>query len=229
MEERNRIARELHDVVAHHLSMIAVRAETAPFRRPGLDGDGRGELAGIATDARSALVDMRRLLGVLRTDHDVRERAPQPQLADLPELVASARRSGLPVRMRVHGRPGRTAASPPAVGLAAYRVVQEALSNASRHAHGAAVRVDVRHLPTAVRIRVVNALPDRPAGRGSRDGLAGPGHGLTGMRERVGMVGGQLAAGPTRDGGFSVDVTLPWDPADAGRRLPEADAGRDVR
>ncbi|CAN5384933.1 hypothetical protein BH23ACT7_BH23ACT7_22950 [soil metagenome] len=89
--------------------------------------------------------------------------------------------------------------------------------------------MDVRHLPTAVRIRVVNALPDRPAGRGSRDGLAGPGHGLTGMRERVGMVGGQLAAGPTRDGGFSVDVTLPWDPADAGRRLPEADAGRDVR
>ena len=79
VEERNRIARELHDVVAHHLSMIAVRAETAPFRRPGLDGDGRGELAGVATDARSALVDMRRLLGVLRTDHDVRERAPQPQ------------------------------------------------------------------------------------------------------------------------------------------------------
>lgn len=151
VEERARITRELHDVVAHHLSLIAVRAETAPCRRLGLDEQARDELAEVATTARSALVEMRRLLGVLRSEHASPERTPQPQLADLPDLVASARRSGLPARLTVHGTPQGEA--PAAVGVTAYRLVQEALSNAGRHAAGAPVTVDVDHLPTAVRVR----------------------------------------------------------------------------
>jgi signal transduction histidine kinase len=201
LEERARIARELHDVVAHHLSLIAVRAETAPFRLAGLAEPVREEFGSLSGGAREALVDMRRLLGVLREDQPA-ERGPQPQLADLPALVESARRAGVAVEL--------TAASglaqvPAAVGVCAYRIVQESLSNAGRHAPGAAVTVSVEQGPDAVRLRVANgpgAAPEPPA-------RPGPGHGLTGMRERVALLGGSLLADPSPDGGFVVSAVLP--------------------
>lgn len=205
LEERARIARELHDVVAHHLSLIAVRAESGPHRVPELrEPAAAAELAGLATSARSALVEMRRLLGVLRTEDEPAERAPQPQLADIDELVAAARRSGLHVEATAAGAATDV---PSAVGLVLYRLVQEALSNASRHARGATVSVDQWHEGAATRVRVVNPAPSTPR----REPSPHPGQGLIGMRERVGMLGGSMAAGPTADGGYAVEATLPWD------------------
>lgn len=204
LEERARIARELHDVVAHHLSLIAVRAESAPHRVPELRGPAAvTELDGLAAAARAALVEMRRLLGVLRSADEQAERAPQPQLADLDELVAAARRSGLRVRLSAEGA---AAGVPAAVGLVLYRLVQEALSNASRHAPGSAVCVGLRHADGATRVRVVNTPPSAPGPEPAARG----GQGLIGMRERVGMLGGHLDAGPVAGGGYAVDATLPW-------------------
>lgn len=158
LEERARIAREMHDVVAHHMSMIAVRAETAPFRVGDLSGPARAELAGIASSARSALADMRRLLGVLRADTEAAAREPQPGLDDLPDLVAAARKAGVPVTWSRDGDHD----VPQPVGLAAYRIVQEALANAARHAPGAAVDAALRVLPDRLELTVRNAAP--PAG-----------------------------------------------------------------
>jgi signal transduction histidine kinase len=202
LEERARIAREMHDVVAHHMSMIAVRAETAPFRVGELPGPARAEFAGIASSARSALADMRRLLGVLRADTEAAAREPQPGLAELPDLVAAARRAGVPVTWSADG----DGAVPEPAGLAAYRIVQEALANAARHAPGAAVDAAVRTLPDRLEIRVRNA----PPATGPATAPAAAGHGLTGMRERAELLGGTLSAGPDPDGGYAVTATLPY-------------------
>jgi len=199
LEERARIARELHDVVAHHLSLIAVRAESAPFRLPGLAAPVSTEFGSLSAAAREALADMRRLLGVLRAEQPA-ARAPQPQLADLPDLVAAARRAGVTVAL--HG-PADWAPVPAGVGVCAYRIVQESLSNASRHAPGAAVTVTVGHDGRAVCLNVTNG----PAGHAAGDHR--PGHGLAGMRERVALLGGSLTAGPAPGGGFTVCATLP--------------------
>jgi signal transduction histidine kinase len=196
LEERARIARELHDVVAHSMSLLAVRAETAPYRLPDLPEPVRKEFTALAETARETLGELRRLLGVLRTD-GVPERAPQPTLADLPDLIESARAAGMVIDATVQFGP-----VPPATGLAAYRIVQEALSNAARHAAGAPVRVDVM-LSDSLHIVVRNApSTDQPSGTGA-------GHGLAGMHERAAVLGGTLTAGPTEDGGFLVDCTLP--------------------
>ena len=202
LEERTRIARELHDVVAHHMSLIAVRAETAPYRLTGLSEPVRAEFGALSEVAREALAEMRRLLGVLRHDQPA-ARAPQPQLADLPTLVDAARQAGVSVELSAPSALGRV---PPGVGVCAYRIVQESLSNASQHASGAAVTVSVRHDAGAVLLRVANG-PGGPAGPSGSE--HGPGHGLTGMRERVALLGGSLSAGPAPDGGFVVSAVLP--------------------
>src|SRR5499433_1449888 len=202
LEERTRIARELHDVVAHHMSLIAVRAETAPYRLSGLPESARAEFSSLSEVAREALTDMRRLLGVLRQDQPA-ALAPQPQLADLPALVDAARQAGVSVELSV---PSALDPVPSRVGLCAYRIVQESLSNASQHAPGAAVTVSVDQDSGAVLLRVANGRGEPPGP--SRNGH-GPGHGLAGMRERVALLGGSLSAGPAPDGGFVVSAVLP--------------------
>jgi signal transduction histidine kinase len=206
LEERTRIARELHDVVAHHLSLIAVRAETAPYRLPGLPEAARAEFGSLSEEAREALAEMRRLLGVLRDDQPA-ALSPQPQLADLPALVDAARQAGVPVELSAPPALGRV---PPGVGVCAYRIVQESLSNASQHAPGAAVTVSVGREAGAVLLRVANGPAGNEHGPGEWSGDEhGPGHGLTGMRERVALLGGSLSAGPAPGGGFVVSAVLP--------------------
>ena len=202
LEERTRIARELHDVVAHHMSLIAVRAETAPYRITGMSQAASAEFGSLSATARDALAEMRRLLGVLRRD-DPASLAPQPRLCDVPALVDAARRAGVPVELAA---PAALAEVPSAVGVCAYRIVQECLSNASQHAPGAAITVSVGHESDAVLLRVTNG-PGVPAGPSHRERASG--HGLIGMRERVGVLGGSLSAGPAPDGGFVVSAVLP--------------------
>jgi signal transduction histidine kinase len=202
LEERTRIARELHDVVAHHMSLIAVRAETAPYRLSDLPESARAEFGSISEVAREALAEMRRLLGVLRHDEPA-GLAPQPQLSDLPELVDAARRAGVSVELSVPSALDRV---PSGIALCAYRIVQESLSNASQHAPGAQVTVSVDHGAGAVVLQVANG-PGAPAGPCRSE--PGPGHGLTGMRERVALLGGSLSAGPSAGGGFVVSAVLP--------------------
>jgi signal transduction histidine kinase len=205
LEERTRIARELHDVVAHHMSLIAVRAETAPYRIEGVPAPVAEELAAIAETSREALTEMRRLLGVLRsaTPPPVQ---PQPGLADLTDLVQAARDAGVDAQLTVDARLAADPVLwvPSGAGLTAYRIVQEALSNARRHAAGAPVRIALRAEDTALAVSVVNG-PGVPIDTG----LGRPAHGLVGMRERATMLGGSLVAGPTPDGGFAVRATLP--------------------
>ncbi|MFD0206201.1 MULTISPECIES: sensor histidine kinase [Saccharothrix] len=201
--ERARIARELHDVVAHHISMIAVQAETARLTTPGLPAEGARRLSEIGDTARAGLTEMRRLLGVLREDapQDVAERHPQPGLRQLTELLDHVRdTSGAGARLIVSGAP---AGLDPGVELAAYRIVQEALTNARRHAPGAAVDVELHYTEEALRLRIRDNGPGPPA--------AAPvgGHGLTGMRERAAAVGGRLHTGPAAVGGFVVEASLP--------------------
>jgi len=201
LEERARIARELHDVVAHHMSVLALRADSARYRFPGLPGELRTEFAELTGTAREGMAEMRRLLGVLRTDGTGGEVVPQPDAGRVAELAERVRALGTACTLRVDGEFG---AVPAGVGLSAYRIVQEALSNAVRHAPGAAIDVELRVGDNAVHAAVRNA----PGGPG-RPGP--PGHGLLGMRERAAVLGGTLVAGPTADGGFEVTADLPLD------------------
>jgi signal transduction histidine kinase len=202
LEERARIARELHDVVAHHMSLMAVRAESAPHRLGELPDAVRAEFGWLSESAREALTDMRRLLGVLRSDQPA-ARAPQPGLPDLPGLIATARQAGMAVELLPLSVPDQV---PPSAGVCAYRIIQEALSNAGRHATGAPVTVSVRRDADAVTLRVANGpqTSAQPHANGQR-----PGHGLAGMRERAELLGGSLSAGPAPDGGFVVAAVLP--------------------
>ncbi len=201
--ERARIARELHDIVAHHISMVAVQAETARLATPGMPAAGRQRLSAIGDTARAALTEMRRLLGVLREDAhtDAADRRPQPGLKQLNDLLDEARdASGAGTRLIVSGRP---VTLDPGVELAAYRIVQEALTNARRHAPGAAVDVELHYTDDALRSRI------RDNGPGPAPAAPAGGHGLPGMRERAAAVGGQLRTGPAAGGGFLVDTWLP--------------------
>ncbi|MET7426962.1 sensor histidine kinase [Dactylosporangium sp. NPDC005555] len=205
--ERARIARELHDVVAHHISKIAVQAETARLTTPGLAPEGAKHLLAIGDTARAALTEMRRLLGVLREDADEHggsapSRTPQPGLRQLTELLDEARDStGAGVRLLLRGR---IVPLDPGVQLTTYRIVQEALTNARRHAPGAAVDVELAYTDAALRVRVRDNGPGPAPGRSRTTG-----HGLLGMRERVATLNGQLWTGPAPSGGFLVDVVLP--------------------
>ena len=199
--ERARIARELHDVVAHHISMIAVQAETARLTTPGLPAAGAQRFAEIGDTARAGLTEMRRLLGVLREDVDgaVGDRQPQPGLAQLAELIDGAREaSGAAARLIVSGP---VAPFDPGVELAAYRIVQEALTNTRRHAPGTAVDVELRYSGDSLWLQVRDNGPGPSA--------SGSGHGLLGMRERAATVGGSLRTGPAPGGGFLVEAELP--------------------
>ncbi|MEV5572843.1 sensor histidine kinase [Spirillospora sp. NPDC052269] len=201
--ERQRIARELHDVVAHHMSMIAIQAEAAPYKAQNVPEETRQDLAEIRATALDALREMRRILGVLRQE-DGAVTAPQPSLERLDELLAGARGTGLEVSSKVIGD---VSGLPPGVGLTAYRIVQEALSNAMRHAPGSAVGVEVARAGGILRLSVVNG-PAAP-GQSPTPSPPGAGHGLVGMRERVAMLGGELSAVTVAEGGFAVTATLP--------------------
>ncbi|TYK46232.1 sensor histidine kinase [Actinomadura decatromicini] len=203
LTERQRIARELHDVVAHHMSMIAIQAEAAPYKVESLPDETRGDLAEIRATALDALTELRRVLGVLRGE-DGAETAPQPGLDRLGELVGNARAAGLSVETRVEGD---LAGLPPGVGLTAFRILQEALSNAMRHAPGSHVQVEVTHDDGVVWLGVVNGPPGD--GRSPDPGIRGGGHGLVGMRERAAALGGALTARHAPEGGFAVTANLP--------------------
>ncbi|HEV7899884.1 MAG TPA: sensor histidine kinase [Planosporangium sp.] len=202
LEERSRIARELHDVVAHHMSMIAIQAEAAPLRIADLPPAARETLAAIRSAAREALAETRRVVGLLRNGDELPERVPQPGLDRLDELLDTGRQSGLTVEPLVVGVPRPLAVG---VDLSAYRIVQEALSNAARYAPGARVRVAVRYGGERLRVSVTDDGCDPPLAA-----QAGGGHGLVGMRERVAMLGGTLSAGPHDNGGFAVVADLPY-------------------
>lgn len=204
LEERNRIARELHDVVAHHMSVISIQAQAAPHLTENPSQELRDNLAGIRENAVEALTELRHVLGVLRSEEPVPDsvrHAPQPTLDRLDELVENVRGAGLDVTTRITGEP---AALPPGVALSAFRIVQEALSNAMRHAPGSDVLVEIAHLRPGVTVRVVNTAPAGPVVAAPRGG-----HGLLGMRERTVMLGGELATGRTPDGGYEVTAILP--------------------
>ncbi|MEU8939376.1 histidine kinase [Streptomyces goshikiensis] len=206
LEERARIARELHDVVAHHMSVITVQADSAPYRLPGMPDPVREEFEAIAASARESLGEMRRLLTVLRGNGDGPggELAPQPGLGRVQQLVEATVRAGQPVGLSLAA--GAAEALPPAVDLSAYRIVQEALANVVRHAPGARTNVSVTLHADEVLVLVVNG-PARDAVTALEG--SGTGHGLVGMRERVRLTGGTLDTGPLPDGGFRVAARLP--------------------
>ncbi|MFB7271175.1 sensor histidine kinase [Streptomyces sp. NPDC056244] len=203
LEERTRIARELHDVVAHHMSVITVQADSAPYRLPDLSPQAQEEFGSIAASARESLAEMRRLLTVLRREDTAGERAPQPGLDRVQQLVEATVRAGVPAELSL---PAELGPVPPAVDLSAYRIVQEALANVVRHASGARTRVSVASDGDWLTVLVVN---EAAAARTSPLETTGTGHGLVGMRERVRLTGGTLDTGPLPDGGFRVAARLP--------------------
>ena len=197
--ERGRIARELHDVVAHNVSMMVVQAGAAARVLRDQQPDVRNALEVIAATGRETVDEMRTLLGVLRSEDGQAALKPQPGLADLEQLVSGVREAGLPVTLRIEGaaRP-----LPPALDLSAFRIVQEALTNALKHAGPARAEVTVRYADGLVSLEITDS------GRGPHDG-GGTGHGLVGMRERVAMFGGKLEAARGDGGGFTVRARLP--------------------
>ncbi|WP_053708030.1 sensor histidine kinase [Streptomyces sp. NRRL B-3648] len=217
LEERSRIARELHDVVAHHMSVISIQAQVAPHLVKEPSEELLENLAGIRGNALEALTELRRVLGVLRSENPedpyglgapgagAAPHAPQPTLDRLDALIENTRAAGLEVTADVVGEVRPYA---PGVELSAYRIVQEALSNALRHAPGSRVGVEVGHRPDGLHLAVTNSPPRHPA-----PPSPGAGHGLLGMRERAAMLGGHVLARRTPGGGFSVTAFLPRDSA----------------
>ena len=207
VDERTRIARELHDLVAHSMSIVAVQAGVGHHLIDRDPARAKDALATIETTSRQALTEMRRMLGVLRTEDEEpnRELAPQPSLDDLEPLLRSAREAGLEVDVRVEGAPR---SMPSGVGLSAYRILQEALTNAVKHAGPARVEVHLNYGAEALAIEIDDD------GRGltsRRDGHRG--FGLLGMRERASVVGGELQAGARPGGGWRVSARLPYQEA----------------
>jgi signal transduction histidine kinase len=197
-EERTRIARELHDVVAHAVTVVVVQAGAAEALVDKDPAAAREHLAAVRRTGREALTEMRHLLHVLREDEATY--SPQPTLQRVGELVDDTSRGGTPVRLEVEGD---VESLPAGVGLCAYRVVQEALTNVRKHAHGSPTVVSIVREPDLLTVTV-----DNDALASSQPLMAGTGHGLLGMRERVRLYGGSLLAGH-RDGGFAVQATIP--------------------
>ena len=198
-EERARIARELHDVVGHSVSVMTVQASAVRRRLNPEQEQEREALEIVEQTGREALAEMRRLVGVLRRPEEAPALAPQPSLQHLDRLVAQARESGLPVGLRIEGEPTQL---PPGLDLTAYRLVQEGLTNAIKHARASKADVVVRYEDGTVEVSVTDD------GSGGGDG-GGGGHGLVGMRERVTVYGGELEAGPRPEGGYSLRARLP--------------------
>ncbi|WP_327003682.1 sensor histidine kinase [Dactylosporangium sp. NBC_01737] len=211
-EERLRIARELHDVVAHSMSLIAVHAGVGAHLIHTRPDQAARTLEVIADTSREALAQTRSLLGLLRDDasdtSDTSQATPLPGAGGLPGLVEAVRGSGLDVTLHVQGEPPVGA---PAVELATYRIVQESLTNVVKHAHATTAAVRVEHTGAATTIEVTD---DGTAGGGG--GSAVPGHGLRGLTERAALLGGRFTAGPAPDGGFRVRATLPLPASRAG-------------
>ncbi|MFF3430045.1 sensor histidine kinase [Streptomyces sp. NPDC002602] len=201
LEERTTIARELHDVVAHHMSVVAIQAEAAPYRVKNPPPELEAAFVTIRENAVAALTELRRVLGVVRSADYEAPDAPQPTLAMLDGLLANVRDAGLTVEKTVTGAVREL---PQGVELSAYRIIQEALSNTLRHAPGAVAGVEVSYVLGGLGIRVVN-------GPGTADVAPSPGagHGITGMRERVAMLEGEMTAQETAAGGFEVAVFIP--------------------
>lgn len=218
LEERSRIARELHDVVAHHMSVISIQAQVAPYLTADPSDELKENLAGIRQNALEALAELRRVLGVLRSPNPedpyglgepgagAAPRGPQPTLDRLDALVENTRAAGLTVVLETEDTRTRPRPYSPGVELSAYRIVQEALSNALRHAPGSTVRVEITHIPDGLHLSVVNSRPQQPVTPST-----GAGHGLLGMRERAAMLGGHVTAVRTLHGGFAVTAFLPRD------------------
>ena len=202
-EERRRIARDLHDVVAHSVGVMTVQAGAARLQLDHEPGRARAPLLAVEEAGREALAELRSLLGMLRRDDGDLMLTPQPGLADLEDLVAQARLAGLPVELSVQGTP---APLPPGVDLAAYRILQEGLTNTRKHAGPARASVAVRYQPDALELEIIDDGRTVPNG--------GAGHGLVGMRERTALYGGQLEAGARPQGGFAVRARLPLKPGD---------------
>ena len=217
--ERARIARELHDVVAHHVSVIAVQAGAARMVAES-SSTSSGEpqstsdnmLASIEVTARQALAELRRALGVLRKGEDRLDRSPQPGLDQLDSLIDQVRVAGTPVEMTVSGQVPE--GLPPGVDLSAYRIVQEALTNVLKHGGGAPTRVAMSFSDDGLDLSVTDSGSNTPtlaSGGGSHQLQPGSGHGIIGMRERVAMFGGDLQAGPLPGGGYEVRAHIPCD------------------
>ena len=198
-DERSRITRELHDVLAHSVSVMTVQASAVRrLLKPEQERE-REALMTVEETGRQALAEMRRLLGIMRTETEPPALAPQPGIGTLPELVEQVRQSGLPVELTVEGTPVKL---PAGVDLSAYRIVQEALTNTLKHAGPAHAWVAVRYAGEDVEIEVANDGNSDNPGDGS-------GHGLVGMRERVALCGGELESGPRPGGGFKISARLP--------------------
>jgi signal transduction histidine kinase len=197
-EERARIARELHDIVAHALSVMVLQVGAVRHKLPDTLGEDREALEDVERTGRTALTEMRRLLGAMRERGRGAELEPQPGLDNLGALVERVRSAGLPVRLKVEGEP---LALPRALDLSAYRIVQEGLTNVLKHADASHAEVRVRHRADALQLEV------RDDGRGPAGG-DGLGHGLVGIRERVKLYGGEMTAGPANGGGFVLSASL---------------------
>jgi signal transduction histidine kinase len=205
-EERLRIARELHDVVAHSMSVIAVQSAVGNHVMDTQPDEAKQALAAIEATSRSALTEMRRLLGVLRQDGEpAGSLAPAPGLTDLAPLIAQVRDAGLRVWVHVEGQRGPV---PPGVDLSAYRIIQEALTNVIKHSACSTASVTVCHAPGSLTLEITDHGPGAAAA-GAQAATPSPGHGIIGMRERVAVFGGEFAAGPRADGGFRVFARLP--------------------
>ena len=198
-EERARIARELHDIVAHAVSVMVLQVGAVRHQLPESLEDDREALGRVERAGRAALAEMRRLLGAMRRDGDGVDLAPQPGLDGLDSLLEDVGRAGLPTRLHVDGDP---VPIPRAIDLSAYRIVQEGLTNALKHARASHADVTVRYRPDEVEVEVV----DDGAGAARSDGL---GHGLVGIRERVKIYGGEMTAGTAPAGGFALRARLP--------------------
>ncbi len=203
LAERARIARDLHDVVAHRMSVVVVAAQTAKFRVEGVTPAADAEFQSIAGMAREALDEVRQMLGVLRVDGDGVRQAPNPGIADICEIVRATRAAGIDVDYRLIG--AGTDSVGEVIGLTSYRIVQESLANATRHAPGAPIEVVVSVDESSVRVAVVNTLTAQPV----EPFRAVGGHGIPGMTERAHAVGGVLEAGPDGLGAFRVSARLP--------------------
>lgn len=201
-EERGRIARELHDVVAHAVSVMVLQVGAVRHRMPETDTEDRETLTNVEQAGRTALAEMRRLLNAMRHDDDELELLPHPGLGNLDALVDDVRAAGLPVRLEISGEP---VALPPGLDLSAYRILQEGLTNALKHARASQAEVEVQYTATELRLEVRDDGPGGP----STD--AGVGHGLVGIRERVRIFGGGMSAGTSRTGGFVLRAQLPLD------------------
>lgn len=198
-DERTRIARELHDVVAHSVSVMVIQAQAGP--RLLTDAERVRDVFGsIETTGKEALVELRRLLGILRTGDDQLAVGPQPGLDSLESLVEQVRQAGLRIELRVEGDPVRL---PPGIDLSAYRIIQEALTNTLKHAGEAEAEVTVRYGTASLELEVVDN------GSAATERVNGSGHGLIGMRERVALYGGALEAGPRNGHGYAVRAHLP--------------------